>query len=354
MDVRQEIRDAPRVLKETLEKGRPEFEALIRRTRWGEGPVYIIGSGVSYHAALAGRLGFEELLGWPVVARRSAEFAAYSASLIRPRSVLLAISPSGESEETVAAARQARARGAVVLALSQNTASPLAEAADGVFQIRAGEASAGSILSGLCLHAAAGYISVVAAQVLKRHHQKLDSLENEFHKLPEQAEWVLTQLSGAARSLAGEIKGLSRLAMVGGGFYYASALQAAAEMDRRAALHAEACEVSDGVDRGAFAKETQSAILFLSGSRCRLKKEIHAAAQRAKVAGLRAFAVTDANDRELSERAELAVLLPPVGEATGSTLALLFLQWLACQAGGGRPKSGRTSRAGHRLGSTQA
>lgn len=329
MDPRQEIRDAPRALKETLDKGRPEFEALIRRTRWGEGPVYLIGSGSSYYAALAGRYAFEELLGWPVAARRAAEFAAYSSSLIRPRSVLLAISGSGECPDTMEAARQARSRGAMLLALTGNSTSPLAEAADGVFLLRPGESGHDGIVARLCLHAAIGYIGLVAAQVLKRHHQKLDALGKEFEDLPGHAEWTVTRLADAVRSLADEIKGLDRLALVGAGFYYAAALQAADEMSRHASMRTYACEASDFQDDSGFWTGTGAGVLILSGSRCRLKKKLYAAVQKARRGGARAFSITDANDRELADLSELAVLLPSLSEMTSSTLSLLFIQWLA-------------------------
>jgi glutamine---fructose-6-phosphate transaminase (isomerizing) len=348
MDPRHEIRDAPRALKETLEKGRPEFEAVVRRTRWGEGPIYMIGSGPSYYAALAGRYAFEELLGWPVVARRAAEFEAYSSSLLRPRSVLLAISPSGECEETIEAARQARSRGAVLLALTQNAVSPLAEAADGVFLLRPGEAGDDGILTRLCLHAGIACLSLVAAQVLKRHHQKLEALDREFAMLPEHAEWVLTHLSDAARPFAGEIRNLERLALVGADFYYAAALQAADELSKRTPLRAVACEVSDYLAAPALGEGIETAALFLSGSRCRLKKKIYAAVQKAKRGGARVFAVTDGNDRELSDLSSLAVLLPALSEMTGSTLALLWVQWLAAQVGEEKRTSARGPRTSSR------
>jgi glucosamine--fructose-6-phosphate aminotransferase (isomerizing) len=329
MDTRQEIRNAPKALKETLEKGRPEFEALVRRTRWGEGPVYLIGSGSSYYTALAGRYAFEELLGWLVVTRRAADFAAYSSSLIRPGSVLVAISPSGECEETIEAARLARSRGAVLLALTGNAISRLAETADGVFLLRPGESGNDGILARLCLHAGIGYLSLVAAQVLKRHHQKLDALGKEFEDLPGHAEWILTRLADAVRSLAGEIRGLDGLALVGAGFYYPAALQAAVEFNRRTQLRTFACEASDCKEDSGFGKGPGTGALFLSGSRCRLKKKLYAAVQKAGRGGARVFAVTDGNDRVLTDLSAVAVLLPSLSEMTGSTLSLLFIQWLA-------------------------
>src|SRR5579859_1769975 len=127
MDLRQQILDSPRALRETLEKGRPEFESLVRRVPWGEGPIFMVGAGSSYVATLTGAYAFEGLLGWPVIARRSADFEAYALSLLHPRSVLLALSNSGENVATLAAARAAQGRKAVLLAITNNPASTLAQ-----------------------------------------------------------------------------------------------------------------------------------------------------------------------------------------------------------------------------------
>ena len=330
MDIRGEIREAPRALRQTLEKGRPEFESLVRGTRWGDGPLYIVGSGSSFPAALAGLHAFESLLGWPVVVSRAANFLAYSASLIRPRSVVLAVSLSGEADKILEAAFQARSRGAALLALTASATSPLAEAADGTFLVRAGEEAGLGLQSGLCLHTAVGFIALVAARVLKRHHHKLDELEQEYEKLPEHAEWVLTRLTDAARTLALHLRGLEGLVLVGGGSYYPAALQAVETMARLTPLRAlaqDAAELRESLVKSTSGKR---AALFLSGSRCRVKKEIH---ESARLLGgpENLYAVTDSNDQELRGAVSLAVLLPSLAETTGSALGLLFLQSLVSQ-----------------------
>ncbi len=328
MSVKQEILDIPRALRETLEKGRGEYEMLARGTRWGEGPIYLVGSGLSYLAGLSGELAFEELLGWPVVLRRAVDFQAYSASSIRPRKVLIAISQSGESPETLEAAQAARTRGAVVLALTGSAASSLARMADGVFLVRAGGGSGLGMKATVCQQAALGYLSLVTARALKRPHPALDALEGEFEKLPEQTEWVLAQLLDAVRVFAAELKGLRELLLVGAGCYYpVSLLEAhlAREIMQIGAhgFHPEDLGVGKGlVERGEFA------VVFLSGSHCRERKKVHEASARVKKTGAKVLSVTDANDQELARRSAVALLLPGTSEIVGSTLTLALLQWL--------------------------
>ena len=326
MDLRQQILDTPRALTETLEKGRPEFESLVRRVRWGEGAIFMVGAGSSYIAALTGAHAFETLLGWPVIVRTAADFEAYGLGVLRPRSVVLVLSNSGETTETLDATRSARARGAVVLAMTNNPNSELTQIADLALSLRAGSPTEPGLQTTLCQHAALGYLSWVAALTLKRHHQQLEVWKEEFEKLPVHIEWIQTHLADAARALASELKGVRNLTVVGGGFYYPVGLEVARMLTRLAHASAEGKDVAalQGADLPPASED--SAMVLLSSSHCRLKKKIHAVVAQAKQTGERVYAVTDSNDRELSRATKLSILLPDLSEMTGSILSLALMQ----------------------------
>jgi glucosamine--fructose-6-phosphate aminotransferase (isomerizing) len=336
MDLKAEILDTPRALRETLEKGRPEYDALVRRTRWGDGPIYIVGSGPPLVAGLTAAYAFESLLGWPAVVREAAVFQAYSASGLRPRSVLLAISPSGEDREILEVAEMARGRGATVLALASNAQGGLAQMADGVFLVRAGEEGGAGAKLALCQQAAASYLGLVAARVLKRHQPPLEAMEADFEKLPAHVEWVLTQLTDAAQSFAAQLRGLRGLCAVGGGFYHPAALQWAWLVRKLTGIDARGFEVAEFLHGPLARLEREAAVIVVSGSRCRAKKYIHQLVERLRKAKLRIFSVSDANDPEVSRHSELAVLLPVLSEVAGATLALAVLDWVAYQAARGQ------------------
>jgi glucosamine--fructose-6-phosphate aminotransferase (isomerizing) len=339
MDFKQPKLDTPGALRETLEKGRPEFESLIRRVRWDEEPVFMVGTGSSFPCALTGALAFGTLLGWKVIAQTAIEFKAHTLPLLRPRSVVVAISNSGKSSETLEAASAARAKGTVVLALTNDAASELAKMADLAFLLRAGKTDestgrgATSLGAVLCQQAAIGYIGLVAAQTLKRHHPQFDVLEEEFAKLPALVEWIQSQMLNAVRALASEVKGSPNLSIVGGGFYHPVALQAVLLLKE---LLKEFSPVQvAGIEPMGFDKaslhpaQKGAAVLFLSGSHFRSKKNLHALARSVKKAGMKIFSVTDHNDRELSASSTFSLLLPELTEMVGSMLALALIQSVA-------------------------
>ena len=348
MDSRKAIVDTPGALREMLEKRRTEYEALIRRTRWGDGPLFIVGRGSSLFAGMTAGLGFESLVGWPTVVREATEFSAHALGVLRPRSAVLAISQSGESPETLEAARAAHSRGATVLALTSAAQSTLAALADGIFLVGEGGESASDGSSSVCRHAALGYISLVAAQVLKRHHPQIAALESEFQKLPEHIEWVLTQLGDAVRPFAAGLKGCEILTVLAGGFFYAIAADWARMHSRKMRVPVE-CVAPFEDELDCFRKPAAGrAVMFISNSRCRLKKAVHKAAARAERAGIKSLTITDRDDRELQNRSSLAILLPSLHESTGAVLTLALLEWVTSQAAGERVSGPRRAQPNSR------
>jgi glucosamine--fructose-6-phosphate aminotransferase (isomerizing) len=328
LETRQQFVNLPNALRETLEKGWREWGEVVRRTRWGEVPVYLIGSGASFSVGLAGAYAFEGLLGWPATVRTPEEFQAYSQSALRPRSILIVISWEG-SAKLLELVRAAKARGATVLALARDGQSPLAKTVDGVFLVRGGEEPRDDFTAGVCQLTAVHCLALVAAQVLRRPSPQLEMLESELRTLPERIKWVLTQLPDVVRSLAGELSGQRALSVVAGGLYYPAALLAASALCSLCGLRVRVFTCDEMEARPTEALEPGEVLLALSGSRCRVKKPLHALIERLHRAGAKILAVTDHNEPEVSRRAALAVLLPNLSESVGSIVALTFLDWTA-------------------------
>ena len=329
METRARILEIPRLLRETLEKGVREYETLIRHVRWGEAPIYICGCGASLPVAMAGAYLFEWLAGWPVLARSAKVFEAYTLSALRPRSVVVVISASGEDPEGLEVVRIARSRGAALLALTRNPDGPLARACEGVFLTR-DEGAEDSAAAAVCQLAALSSIALIAARVLKHSSAGLE-FEDELKRLPGQLEWSFTQLSDALRSLAQELRAMDRLWLVGGGLYHPVVVRGARRLSASGGIHGEGIEVSEFCSDPLFHLRRGDVAMFVSGSRLRIKREVHQAAAQIKLKGARLFTLTDTNDRELVDRSEMAILMPPLSEVGGSILALALLELLASQ-----------------------
>jgi glucosamine 6-phosphate synthetase-like amidotransferase/phosphosugar isomerase protein len=330
-DLRKEIHELPAALRETLEKGRPEYERLIRQTRWGELPVYFLGRGHGLAAGLSGALACATLLEWPAVVHTPEDFNAYCLPVLRPRSVLCFISTGKESPETLEAAKSAHARGATVLALVESPQNPIAQESDGIFLVRAGQDSGKGISVAICQAAAINFIVFLMARALKRSSTQFDTLEEEFAKLPDHMTWVFTQLPQAMDSLAAELMAQEEVTLLAGGFYYPAALHAALLLSRIGGVRTEAVNATALLPSEMASLAHRPTLLAISGSRMRVRKRVYEAVDTAKRSGARIVSLTDGNDPEVSRRSALSLLLPVLSEMTGATMAVGVLAWVAGQ-----------------------
>jgi len=343
MDTRATILEIPRLLRETLEKGAHDYEALIRHVRWGEAPIYICGCGPSLPVGVAGAYLFEWVAGLPALVRSAKVFEAYTVSTLRPRSVLLVISASGEDPDALEIVRLARSRGALPLALTRSADGPLAKACEGVFLTR-DEGAEDSAAAAVCQLAALSSMTLIAARLLKHTGAGLELLEDELKRLPEQLEWSFTQLSDALRSLAQELRALDRFWLTGGGLYHPVVVRGAGRLGAFGGIHGDGIEMSQFCSGPLSYLRRGEVVMFVSGSRLRIKRVVHHAAAEIKVKGARLISLTDRNDRELVDRSQMAILVPPLSEMGGSMLALALLELLATSGArslareeGGRP-----------------
>jgi glucosamine--fructose-6-phosphate aminotransferase (isomerizing) len=133
-----EIREQPAALARLLEH-RAEFEAVADRMRErGPGPVRLVGHGSSDNAASYGVYAFGLLPGWTALRDSISLSVYYGARLDLTRSCVVALSQSGRTPDVVEYAVRARRQGAYTVALTNDSASALAEACEAVLPLGAG------------------------------------------------------------------------------------------------------------------------------------------------------------------------------------------------------------------------
>jgi len=140
----KEIHEQPVAVSETL-LGRDDGSGRITLDELHIDPselaridkVFILAAGTSLHAGMAGKFAIEHWAGVPVHVEVASEFR-YRDPIVDDRTLVIAISQSGETIDTIAAAEHARTQGAPVIAICNVVGSTLARAADGVLYTRAG------------------------------------------------------------------------------------------------------------------------------------------------------------------------------------------------------------------------
>ncbi|WP_277978751.1 SIS domain-containing protein [Sphingomonas phyllosphaerae] len=226
-----EAAEAGAAVARLLEANRATLAALGERLRAAPPAVVVTcARGSSDHAATYGKYLIETFVGVPVASAAPSVASVYAADVASSGALCIAISQSGRSPDLLASVAAQKAAGAHVVALVNDTTSPLAEAADTLVPLMAGPERS--------VAATKSYIAALAALALLTAEWSQDAaLTKALDRLPERlgAAWAL-DWSGVVALL----RDASNLFVIGRGLGFGVAQEAALKLKETCALHAEA------------------------------------------------------------------------------------------------------------------
>jgi glucosamine--fructose-6-phosphate aminotransferase (isomerizing) len=243
----KEIHDQPRALADTfrsrisLKHGDVSLEAIqltqsqvkaIKR-------IHLVACGTAWHACLVGKFMLEEIAGIPAEVDYGSEFR-YRSPLMDPRSILLMVSQSGETADTLAATEIARAKKAKILAICNVIDSSIARKSHGVLYTHAGPEISVASTKAFSTQLTALYLLAVA---LGRRNGKLKQADarkllRDLMHLPTWIEDAL-KLESEVKELARELMNSQDFLYLGRGLNYPIALEGALKLKEISYIHAE-------------------------------------------------------------------------------------------------------------------
>lgn len=280
-DLLSEIRNQPRVIEGVLEESGPRLrDAFDPQMLQSLSRIYISGCGDSYFAGLAARFAMERWTGVPVEPIEAMEFSRYHASVADPDAAVLAISNSGKAMRTVEAAAAATRHGLLSIAVTGNSASPLAEAAGVVLdqqvkrngvsltmpanlegtQVRGFFGMANYVATLTMLFAFAAHVGEVRGH---RSSQESENARGSIRAVAERVADTVERLISPASHLAKET-GTSAPLFIGSGPSYASALFFAAKMYELPRVNASAQLLEEWAHEQYFITNDQTLAFFIS------------------------------------------------------------------------------------------
>ncbi len=243
----KEIHEQPRALQETMMGRLPSdrevaLDGVGLRSDFVRAleKVWLVACGTAYHAGLVGRIALGRLARLPAEADLASEFR-YGEPLAGERTLCVAISQSGETADTLAAAREAHARGARTLAVANVVGSTLAREADDVLYTRAGPEVA------VCSTKA--YLTQLAALVMLAVHlgrvrgalsrERVAALIQGLRTLPAHAQAAL-DLEPEIVKLAERLYTAEDAFFIGRGVDYPVAMEGSLKLKEISYIHSEA------------------------------------------------------------------------------------------------------------------
>lgn len=244
----KEIMEQPETLEDAirgrliLEEGTAKLGGLqsVEKKLRQVDKIYLVACGTARHAALVGEYMIEECAGIVTKTDAASEFR-YRKPILDRNSAVLAISQSGETADTLAAVREAKARGILTLGITNVVGSSQARETDAGVYTRAGPeiavASTKAFTSQLLVLA-------LFALFLGRQHQLPlttgESIAKELHRIPELARRIL-ETSTQIRELAEKYQSFENFLYLGRKYSYPIAREGAHKIKETAYVHAEGC-----------------------------------------------------------------------------------------------------------------
>ncbi|KXI29871.1 glucosamine-6-phosphate deaminase NagB-II [Paraglaciecola hydrolytica] len=227
----QEAAQAPSVIAQQLLNNATICENLATKIReFNPALVYIVGRGSSDHAGVFAKYLIEVEMGIPVSSSAPSVNSIFKQNLKLNKALVLIISQSGRSHDILAQANSAKASGALTVALVNDTTSPLAELADVVLPLLAGQE--------LAVAATKSYLATLSAILQLVAYWKNDTeLKQALVALPD----ALAQVIKQPQQLNSEfVAKLAHCVVLGRGFGYAISREIALKLKEVCAVHAEA------------------------------------------------------------------------------------------------------------------
>lgn len=242
----KEIHEQPEVVKNTLDyfvrDGKIDFSELgISEERWKKfDSVLIVGCGSAYHVGVAAQYIIEDLCALPVRVEIASEFR-YRKAVLNGKELMIAISQSGETADTLAAVEEGKARGVTALAVVNVVASSIARAADHVFYTKAGPEISVATTKAYSSQLIAVYL-IALKLALARHtiteEQYRDFLK-ELYTLPEKIETILRH-KDELQKFASEKMDREDVFFIGRGIDYAVSIEGSLKLKEISYIHCEA------------------------------------------------------------------------------------------------------------------
>ena len=331
----KEIHEQPRALHETIMGRLDELHRVeLDGVRYPEGfveqldKVWVVACGTAYHAGLVGRWTIEHLARVPVEPELASELR-YRSPLIDGTTLAIAVSQSGETADTLAAAREARAHGSRLLAVTNVVGSTLAREADDVLFIRAGpEIAVASTKAYSTMLVALQMLAVDlglrrGALAPARAAELLAGLRH----LPVLAQDVLSR-SGPVEALAQRLAGLEHAFFIGRGLDYAVAMEGSLKLKEISYLHSEALAAGE-LKHGTLALVTRDTPVFALITQRAVYEKTIANIQEVRARGAEVIAIAYDDDRVIAKHAETILRIPPVDDLLAPVLAIVPLQLFA-------------------------
>jgi len=294
--------------------------------------IIIVACGTSWHAGLVAEYVIEELCRIPVEVEYASEFR-YRNPVINKGDIIIAISQSGETADTLVAIEKAKQQGAIIFGIVNAVGSSIARLSDGGAYTHAGPE-----IGVASTKAFTGQLAVLTMMALKIAKEKGSVSEDRFRKLlfeldaiPEKVEALLKN-ADAIKVIAEKYKGASDALFLGRGYNFPIALEGALKLKEISYIHAEGYPAAE-MKHGPIALVTETLPVVFVATKDSYHEKIVSNIQEIKARRGKVIAIISEGDEVIPGLADDVFFVPPADEIMAPMLSCIPLQLLSYYVG---------------------
>jgi glucosamine--fructose-6-phosphate aminotransferase (isomerizing) len=332
----KEIFEQPKSILDTV-RGRLNFKTgevkmagldAISDKLLGAQRILIIGCGTSWHAGLVGEYLIEDLARIPVEVEYASEFR-YRNPVVGPLDVVISVSQSGETADTLAAIKMAKARGATVFGICNVVGSSIARETHAGAYTHAGPEI--GVASTKAFTAQVAVLTMIAMWLGQQKGQlsaaRSAELAHELELIPAKIHSML-QLDGQIREIAKTMVGCSNALFLGRGYNFPVALEGALKLKEISYIHAEGYPAAE-MKHGPIALIDEHMPVIVIAPFGELYDKLVSNVQEVKARKGRIYAITGEGSDAIAAVSDELIAIPSTDEALTPLLTTVPLQLLS-------------------------
>ena len=287
--------------------------------------IQIVACGTSLHAAMVGKYIIEDFCGIAVDVEPSSEYI-YRKTITDKNTLVIGVSQSGETADTITAVRQAKKRGSHILIVTNRPDSTMAREADSLVPVNAGiEVSVAATKSYMAQVISFYLLAIYIAEI--KGGIDLSNLKHELVVLPQKIEKVLAHKE-EIQACAKKFSSAKDFIFIARGINFPTSLEGALKLKEISYINATGYTAGE-LKHGPIAMLDESMpvlSILMSG---KVYDKILSNSEEAKARNARMIALTDSTDEKLNDLFESIIRVPEIDEMLSPALAIVPLQLLA-------------------------
>lgn len=335
----KEIHEQPKAYKATMSGRISENGDRVTLTELGMSEeqirginrIHIVACGTAYHAGLVGKYVIEKLVRIPVETDVASEYR-YRDPIITKDTLMIVVSQSGETADTLAALREAKRKGATVLAITNVVGSSVAREADHVIITMAGPEIAVASTKAYTTQLIAFYLlGLQLAQTLgTRDVAYVQEMIAHLQQLPGQVQQLLNQ-ADKVKAFAEQISKHDDLFFLGRGLDYAVALEGSLKLKEISYIHSEAYAAGE-LKHGTIALIEEGIPVIALATQEDLFEKTLSNIKGVKARGAYVIGVNVEGETELHKSVDAMITIPRTNDLLSPALSVIPLQLLSYYA----------------------